>query len=143
MLRPGLKLVLAWGLAVASQPAACQSFHYVEPGLASCPTAPVATTAPPKTVAPGVALSGRIVVACGFEQGSYTVTLNASDPGARFDPPSFIVNFGRIAGAGGFAVRFSTVGVQRVWPTISANMGSPLVRGHFASAANEFRVVPP
>ena len=38
---------------------------------------------------------------------------------------------------------FSTAGVQSVSATITSNMGSPAVRGHFASPANEFNVVNP
>ena len=88
-------------------------------------------------------MSGSISVTCGFDKGSYTVTLNSTDPGAMFSPKSFLVNFGRVVGNGVFAVTFSTVGVQSVSTTITSNMGSPPVRGHFASAANEFSVVNP
>ena len=88
-------------------------------------------------------MSGSIRVACGFDHGSYTVTLNSTDPGATFSPKTFVVNFGRIVGSGVFAITFSTVGVQRVSTTITSNMGSPAVRGHFASAASEFNVVNP
>jgi hypothetical protein len=35
------------------------------------------------------------------------------------------------------------VGVHSVSAAITSNMGSPAVRGHFASAANEFKVVSP
>ena len=95
------------------------------------------------TVRRGVPVPGSISVACGFEQGSYTVTLSSSDPGATFSPKTFVVNFGRIVGNGVFAVTFATVGVQSVSTTISSNMGSPAVRGRFASPANEFNVVDP
>jgi hypothetical protein len=88
-------------------------------------------------------VAGGLSVACGFDKGSYTVTLNATDPGATFHPKTFIVNFGRIVGNGAFAVTFSTLGVQRVSASITSNMGSPAVQGHFASAANEFNVVMP
>jgi hypothetical protein len=88
-------------------------------------------------------MSGSVNVSCGFDQGSYTVTLNSTDPGATFSPKTFVVNFGRIVGSGVFAVTFSTVGVQRVSTTITSNMGSPAARGHFASAASEFNVVNP
>ena len=135
------RLVLA--IAVGSGHASCQDFHYVEPGVASCPAAPAPTTAAPKVVPRGVPMSGSIRVACGFDHGSYTVTLNSTDPGATFSPKTFVVNFGRIVGSGVFAVTFSTVGVQRVTPTITSNMGSPAVRGYFASAASEFDVVNP
>ena len=88
-------------------------------------------------------MSGRINVACGFEKGSYTVTLNSTDPDATFSPKTFLVNYGRIVGTGVFAVTFSTVGVQSVSTTITSNMGSPAVRGRFASPANEFNIVSP
>lgn len=80
---------------------------------------------------------------CGFDNGSYTVTLNSTDPSATFTPKTFLVNFGRIVGNGVFAVTFSTIGVQSVSATITSNMGSPAVKGHFASPANEFNVVNP
>ncbi len=80
---------------------------------------------------------------CGFDQGSYTVTLNSTDPGATFLPKTFLVNFGRIVGNGAYTVRFSTEGVYSVSAAITSNMGSPAVRGQFASAANEFNVVNP
>ena len=86
---------------------------------------------------------GRISVDCGFDNGSYTVTLNSSDPGATFSPKTFLVNFGRIVGTGVFTVAFSTVGVQSVSATITSNMGSPAVRGYFVSPANQFNVVSP
>ena len=121
----------------------CQSFYYVEPGVAACPAAPAPTTATPKTVARGAPVPGSISVACGFDQGSYTVTLNSTDIGAAFQPKTFIVNFGRIVGNGAYSVTFSTVGVQSVSAAITSNMGSPAVRGHFASPANEFNVVNP
>ena len=88
-------------------------------------------------------MPGNISVACGFDKGSYTVTLNSTDPGAAFAPKTFLVNFGRIVGNRDFAVTFSTVGVQSVSATITSNMGSPEMRGHFASSANEFNVVGP
>ena len=134
-------LVLAF--AVGSEQVYCQSFYYVEPGVASCPAAPAPTTGAPKAVPRGVPIAGSISVACGFDKGSYTVTLNSTDPGATFSPKTFLVNFGRIVGNGRFAVTFSTVGVQSVSTTITSNMGSPAVRGHFASLANEFNVVNP
>ena len=135
--------LLALAFAVGSEHASCQNFYYVESGVPSCPAAPAPTTAAPKVVPRGVSMSGSISVACGFDQGSYTVTLNSTDPGATFSPKTFVVNFGRIVGSGVFAVTFSTVGVQRVSTTITSNMGSPAVRGHFASAASEFNVVNP
>ena len=137
------RTLLAFAFAVGSEHVSCQSFYYVEPGVASCPAAPAPTTGAPKEVPRGVPMSGSISVACGFDQGSYTVTLNSTDPGAKFSPKTFLVNFGRIVGNGVFAVTFSTVGVQSVSTTITSNMGSPAVRGHFASPANEFNVVNP
>ena len=137
------RTLLVLALAGATEHAACQSFHYVEPGVARCPAAPAPSTTAPKAVPRGAAVPGRIHVACGFDEGSYTVSLNSSDLGATFAPKTFLVNFGRVVGSGVFSVRFSTVGVQRVSATITANMGSPALRGHFASPANEFNVVIP
>lgn len=137
------KTLLVLAFAVGAQHGHCQSFHYVEPGVASCPAAPAPSSAAPKAVARGVAVPGGISVACGFDHGSYTVSLNSTDPGATFFPRTFLVNFGRIVGSGVFAVTFSTLGVQGVSATITSNMGSPAVRGHFASPANEFNVVIP
>jgi hypothetical protein len=134
-------LVLFW--AVATKHGACQSFYYVEPGVAACPVAAAPSTAVPRAVVRGVAVPGSIRVACGFEQGSYTVSLNSTDPSATFSPKSFLVNFGRIVGRGVYAVKFATLGVQSVSATITSNMGSPVLRGHFASADNEFNVVVP
>jgi hypothetical protein len=121
----------------------CQTLHYVEPGAATCPAVAATGTAAPKQVHRGAAVPGRIHVRCGFEQGSYTVTLDATDPGATFSPKTFVVNFGRIVGSGAFTVRFSTEGVHTVSASITANMGSPAVQGRFVSAANRFSVVPP
>ena len=138
-----LRTVLVLAFAVGTEHGFCQSFYYVEAGVAACPAAPAPTAAAPKAVPRGVAVPGGIKVACGFDKGSYTVSLNSSDPGATFSPKTFIVNFGRVVGNGVFAVTFSTVGVQSVSTTITSNMGSPAVRGHFASPANEFNVVLP
>jgi hypothetical protein len=135
------RALLVLAVAVGSAHVSCQSFYYVEPGVASCPAAPAATTAAPKAVPRGVPMSGSISVACGFDEGSYTVILNSTDPGATFSPRTFLVNFGRIVGTGVFSVTFSTVGLQSVSTTISPNMGSPAVRGHFVSSANQFEVV--
>jgi len=137
------KSLLALALAVGAGHGACQSFYYVEPGVASCPAAPAPSTAAAKVVARGVPVPGSISVACGFDKGSYTVSLNSSDPGATISPKTFLVNFGRIVGNGVFAVTFLTVGVQSVSTTITSNMGSPAVRGHFASPAKDFKVVMP
>lgn len=138
-----LVLVFVLVLAAGAEHAASQSFQYVEPGVASCPAAPVPTSAAPKAVQRGVAVPGSISVSCGFDHGSYTVTLSSTDPAATFAPKTFIVNFGRIVGRGAFTVNFATVGVQSVAATITSNMGSPPVRGHFASPAPEFNVVIP
>jgi hypothetical protein len=137
------KTLLVLGFAVGAGHGACQSFYYVEPGVAACPVAPAPSSAAPKAVTRGVPVPGSIRVDCGFDQGSYTVALNSSDPGATFVPKTFLVNFGRIVGSGVFAVTFATVGVQSVSTTITSNMGSPAVRGYFASRANEFKVVMP
>ena len=137
------RTLLVLVLAVGSERSYSQSLYYVEPGVASCPAAPAPTTAAPRAVARGVPMSGSISVACGFEGGSYTVTLNSTDAGATFSPKTFLVNFGRIVGSGVFAVTFSTVGVQSVSTTITSNMGSPTVRGNFVSPANQFNVVSP
>ena len=128
-------------LAVGPQQGFCQSsLVYVEPGLAACPALPVAI-GPAKTVQRGASVSGSIRVACGFDSGSYTVSLNSTDPDATFTPKTFLVNFGRIVGNGTYSARFSAVGLQSVSASITSNMGSPAVRGHFESAANGFNVV--
>lgn len=129
--------------AAAAPPSSAQNFFYVEPGTAACPKAPTPTSAAPKAVQPGVALSGRLHVGCGFEQGSYTVTLSSTDTAATFTPKTFLVNFGQIVGAGVFAVRFSTLGLQSVSTSITANMGSPMVLGRFESDGGRFNVVAP
>ena len=143
--------LLMLALAAAAPQASSQHFQYVEPGLASCPAVPVPPLVPPpapdtaaaKRVPLGAPQSGSLKVACGFEQGSYTVSLNSTDPGATFVPRTFLVNFGRIAGNGVFSVRFSTAGVQRVTTSITSNMGSPAVRGQFVSPTQDFNVVAP
>ena len=137
------RTLLVLAVALGSEPVFSQTFHYFEPGVAACPKAPAATTAAPKAVPRGVPVRGSINVACGFDQGSYTVTLSSTDPAATFAPKTFLVNFGRVVGNGGFAVTFATVGVQRVSASITSNMGSPPVRGRFASAADAFDVVNP
>jgi hypothetical protein len=137
------RALLALASAIASGHASSQSFDYTESGIASCPAAPAPTTAAPKAVTLGVPVSGSLRVACGFDQGSYTVTLNSTDPGATFSPKTFIVNFGRLAGNGVFAVTFSTVGLQSVSTAITSNMGSPAVRGRFVSRADTFNVAEP
>lgn len=116
---------------------------YVEPGVAACPPAPAASATVPRAVQPGVAVAARIRVACGLDQGSYTVSLNSTDRDATFVPKTFLVNFGRVVGNGNFTVTFSTVGVHRVSGTITSNMGSPTARGQFGRADNAFNVVLP
>jgi hypothetical protein len=138
-----LLIAMATIAGAGAPPAHAQSFYYVEPGVPACPQAPAPTAAAPKAVARGVAVPGRIHVGCGFDQGSYTVSLNSTDAGATFTPKTFIVNFGRVVGNGAFAVTFSAVGVQTVTTTITSNMGSPAVRGQFVSQANQFNVVNP
>lgn len=132
---------LAAALATVAFPGRSQSFVYVEAGLAGCPAAPVATSAAPKEVPRGTAQSGRIQVGCGFKQGSYTLSLDASDPDARFSPKTFVVNFGRMMGSGSFTVTFANAGVHTVSVTITSNMGSPAVEGRFLSSASTFQVV--
>lgn len=88
-------------------------------------------------------MSGSLRVTCGFDQGSYTVNLNSTDPDATFTPRTFIVNFGRMVGNGAFTVTFSTPGVHGVSAAITSNMGSPPVRGRFLSAVDRFNVVAP
>ena len=100
-----LGLVFAFGTAHVRG----QNFDYVEPGLAACPAASAPSAAAPKRVSKGAAVPGRISVKCGFDQGSYTVSLSSSDPGASFAPKTFLVNFGQVMGTGVFAVRFATV----------------------------------
>jgi hypothetical protein len=137
------RTLVVLALAVGSGHARCQNFYYVEPGVAACPAPPAPTTTAAKPVPVGAPQPGRLNVACGFDKGSYTVSLNSTDPGATFSPKTFLVNFGRLVGNGAFAVTFSTVGRQSVSATITSNMGSPTVRGHFASPGNEFDVVKP
>jgi hypothetical protein len=137
------KTLVLLALGVGAGHVGGQNFHYVEPGVAACPAPPAATAAAAKAVRVGVPVSGRINVACGFDKGSYTVSLDSTDPGATFSPKTFLVNFGRIVGNGVYALTFATVGVQAVSVTITSNMGSPAVRGYFASAANTFNVVNP
>ena len=131
-------------LAVSAQPGVCQSaLVYVEPGLSSCSVPPVAAAATAKTVQRGAPVAGSIRVSCGLDQGSYTVSLDSTDPDAAFSPKTFLVNFGRVVGNGIYAVKFSTLGLQRVSATITSNMGSPAVHGQFVSATRGFDVVPP
>lgn len=135
--------LLGFALAAGAGHGHGQSFHYVEAGVAGCPVVASPAAAAAQTVRRGVAVPGRLHVACGLDQGSYTVTLNSTDPGATFTPKTFLVNFGRIVGNGVFAVTFSTPGVQTVSTAITSNMGSPAAQGGFASAGNRFDVVGP
>jgi hypothetical protein len=120
-----------------------QNFFYVEPGNPACPVVSPPAPASPKMVRSGVAIPGSISVGCGFDKGSYTVILNASDPMAAFSPKSFLVNFGRISGPARFTVTFATAGTHTVSATITSNMGSPAVPGRFSSITNEFAVQRP
>lgn len=126
-----------------SQQSFGQNFFYVEPGNLACPVVSLPAPAAPKVVKSGVAISGSISVGCGFDKGSYTVTLNASDPMAVFSTKSFLVNFGGISGPTSFTVTFATIGNHSISATISSNMGSPVVLGHFISFTNEFAVERP
>ena len=135
------RALLPFTAVLGAQPGLCQSLVYVEPGVASCPAPPVATAA--KSVQRGAAVSGILRVSCGFAEGSYTVTLNSSDPGATISPKTMLINFGRVVGKGTYTIRFSALGLHSVSAAITSNMGSPAVQGHFASAGNEFLVVQP
>jgi hypothetical protein len=126
-----------------SQQSFGQNLFYVEPGNPACPVVTPPVPASPKIVKPGVAVSGSISVGCGFDKGSYTVTLNASDPMAAFSPKSFLVNFGGVSGPTTFTVTFATVGNHSISATITSNMGSPVVPGRFSSFTNEFAVERP
>jgi hypothetical protein len=135
------RALILLGFVMGSAPGLCQSFVYTEPGNAACPAAP--SPAEPKIVNSGAPVAGSISVACGFDKGSYTVKLSSTDPGAKFSPPTFLVNFGSVVGDGAFAVTFATVGVHTVSVAITSNMGSPAVPGRFVSATSEFNVVQP
>ena len=136
-IRPLVWLLLALG----HSPSAGQDLYYVEPGAASCPRVPEPHAARPKNVALGTPVRGRINVDCGFADGSYTVTLSATDPGAVFAPRAFHVNFGQIIGDGAYDVTFATVGNHSVTASVTSNMGSPAVRGHFVGPDTAFNVV--
>jgi hypothetical protein len=120
-----------------------QTFVYVEPNNASCPATVTSSTAAPKLVKSNVAVQGDIRVSCGFKEGSYTVTLSATDPGATFSPKTFLVNFGSLSGSGKFTAKFATLGKQTVYATITSNMGSPVLPGKFHSDSNVVNVVGP
>ena len=141
--RVTLRVTVGLALGLCAAQGYGQNFVYVEAGLAACPAAPAPSSAEPKPVAPGAAVPGSIRVSCGFDQGSYTVTLAATDPGATISPKSFIVNFGRVVGNGVFSVKFATSGVQSLSASITTNMGSPPVQGRFVSAVSEFKVAAP
>jgi hypothetical protein len=130
-------------LLIGAQQSFGQDFFYVEPGNPACPVVSAPAPAPAKMVKSGVAILGSIRVGCGFDKGSYTVTLNATDPMAAFAPKSFLVNFGSVSGPPTFTVTFATVGIHHISATITSNMGSPVVPGRFSSVTNEFTVVRP
>ena len=137
------RTLLLFTFALWARQGACQNFVYVEPGNSACPAVPAATAAGAKAVQRGAPVAGSIRVSCGFDKGSYTVTLGSTDPNASFQPKTFLVNFGRIVGKCGFTLRFSTLGVHSVAATITSNMGSPAVPGHFVSPDHEFMVAGP
>jgi hypothetical protein len=135
--------ILLLVVLTGSQPSLGQNFVYAEPGNPACPVlSPPAPTAA-KTVKTGVAIPGSLKVGCGFDKGSYTVILNASDPLAAFSPKSFLVNFGSLSGPAKFTLTFATAGTHTISATITSNMGSPAVPGRFSSLTNEFAVVRP
>lgn len=138
-----LRTVTLLACAAAAGPVWGQSLRYVEPNNAACPVRAVSSAAAPKKVKVGAAVPGTLSVTCGFEQGSYTVTLYATDPGATFTPKSLLVNFGSIAAGGRFNVRFATPGVHTLSAVITSNMGSPAVVGRFEGLAHRFDVAGP
>jgi hypothetical protein len=123
------------------QPSQAQSLTYIEPENSRCPTSVSPASAQPKTVRAGVPVVGSIKVSCGFSEGSYTVSLGATDSEAVFLPKTFLVNFGRLVGPGKFTVKFETAGEQTIFATITSNMGSPVLRGKFSSDSSFFNVV--
>jgi hypothetical protein len=136
-IRPLVWLVLALGHGAS----AGQDLYYVEPGAASCPRLPEPQAARPMTVAMGAPVHGRLHVGCGFADGSYTVTLSATDPGAMFAPRTFLVNFGQVVGSGAYVVTFATIGIHSVTASVTSNMGSPPVQGQFVGPDSAFNVV--
>ncbi len=134
---------LGFFLLIGTQHSVAQTLIYADPSNPACPPVSAPAPAPAMTVKTGVPISASISVGCGFEKGSYTVTLSASDPMAVFSPKSFLVNFGSISGPATFTVTFATVGNHTVSATITSNMGSPAVPGRFSSFTNEFAVVLP
>ena len=139
------KILGSFTLAVGCCPILAQTFIYVEPDNPACPVIAVPPSAPPKRVAMGETVAGAIKVGCSFKEGSYTVTLGATDPSALFSPKTFLVNFGSLAGHGhgAFTVKFATAGEQTITATITSNMGSPPVRGRFVSFTNLISVARP
>jgi hypothetical protein len=139
---PTTPISSAWalGLALVAGNGACQTLQYIEPGVAGCPAAPV-SAATPTPVAAGAPVSGRLIVSCGLDQGSYTVSLGSTDPRATFAPKTLLVNFGRVVGPGTYVVTFSTPGLHGVSASVTSNMGSPAPRGSFVSADGAFEVV--
>ena len=132
-----------FALCVWSEQCLAQTFVYNEPNNPSCPVIAAPASAAPKIVKTGVSVAGSIRVRCGFNHGSYTVILSATDPKATFSPKTFLVNFGSLAGTGAFAVTFATEGEQTISATITSNMGSPVVPGQFKSFTNILNVVRP
>jgi hypothetical protein len=142
-MRALLHTLVPLSFVIGSGQGLAQSLYYAEPGNASCPLRAAPTAVVPKKVQSGAPLPGSISVNCGFDKGSYTVTLSSTDPGATFSPKSFLVNFGSLVGNGAFTVTFASVGVQALSATITSNMGSPAVPGRFAGVTNEFDVTRP
>lgn len=140
--RTTLLPLLALTLGLGAGPGAGQTLQYIEAGVAGCPAPPAAAAASaPRPVKAGTAVVGRLRVSCGLDQGSYTVTLGSTDPGATVVPRTMLVNFGRVVGNGGFVVTFATPGVHGITTAITANMGSPPARGRFVGVGSEFEVV--
>lgn len=146
-MRPLIRTLVLLACVVACGQGVCQSLYYTEPhtepASAACPVRSAPTAVTPRKVQSGAPVNGSISINCGFSKGSYTVTLSSTDPGAKFSPKSFLVNFGNLVGDGAFTVTFATVGVQAIAAAITSNMGSPAVAGRFASTTNEFDVVRP
>jgi hypothetical protein len=134
--------VLLVGVTGSSQ-GLCQTLYYQEPGNASCALRSASTVVDRKQVKTGMPVTGSISISCGFGNGSYTVTLGSTDPGATFAPKSFLVNFGSLVGDGQFTVTFATMGRQTISAIITSNMGSPAVPGRFTGLHNEFDVERP
>jgi hypothetical protein len=133
----------AVAIAAWCGPGMAQTFVYSEANNPSCPAAISVAQAPPKTVKSRMPVHGAIRVTCGFSEGSYTVTLSSTDSGATFSPKTFLVNFGTLSGSGVFSIKFTTLGEQTIFATITSNMGSPPLQGRFTSSNAIVNVVGP